>query len=768
LNSAFGQTAKPANAQHAAITGTCEQCHASPTSWSILINGGKPDHSTFNASTACGGCHVSGGSGTPKIDKHIPTTLNCFSCHGATGWTPTKWNHTQQTVANACSTCHASNYQGPGVKPGNHIPYAMVPVSASANCDKCHKAGTTSWSPGKFHSYNTVTAQCATCHAGSYLGPGVKPNNHIPYAQVTAAASAVCETCHKSTTDWATGTFHSSVTTGTQCASCHLTSAYGQTAKPANAQHAAVTGTCEQCHASPTSWSILINGGKPDHSVFNASTACGGCHVSGGSGTPKIDKHIPTSLNCFSCHSVTGWTPTKWNHTQQTVANACSTCHTGGYQGPDGKPANHIPYAMVPVSASANCDKCHKAGTTSWNPGKFHAYNTVTAQCATCHAGSYLGPGIKPSNHIPYVQVSAAASAVCETCHKSTTDWATGKFHTNVTTGIQCASCHLTSAYGQTAKPANTQHAAITGTCEQCHASSTSWSILINGGKPDHSVFNASTPCGGCHVSGGSGTPKVGNHIPTSLNCFSCHSVTGWTPTKWNHTQQTVANACSTCHASNYQGPGVKPGNHIPYAMVPVSASANCDKCHKAGTTSWSPGKFHAYNTVTAQCATCHAGSYLGPGIKSNGHIPYAQVTAAASAVCETCHKSTTDWGTGKFHTSVTVTSQCNVCHNTSQYGQMVKPSNHIPLAQLLNGTTMDCSACHKSTTAGGFGTATMNHNNSQGAGSGWCKGCHLSSTAFLGSMEKKSSSHLSGRTDCSTSGCHRPLGTRGTTYRSW
>jgi hypothetical protein len=589
---------------------------------------------------------------------------------------------------------------------------------------------------------------------------------------VSAAASANCNTCHKgSFSSWATGQFHSSVTTTAQCATCHLSSAYAQTAKPADTRHAAVTGNCEQCHGSSTSWSVIINGGKPDHSTFNATTNCGSCHVSGGTGTPKPGNHIPytTSVNCFSCHGVTAWTPTKWNHniTNVTVKGACSTCHTGSYLGPDGKPGDHIPYASV--AASANCDTCHKSGTTAWAPGQFHLNVTVTGSCSGCHTGAYNGPDGKPGNHIPYAAVSAAASANCNTCHKgSFTTWTNGKFHSSVTTGIQCATCHLSSAYAQTSKPTDTRHAAITGTCEQCHGSTANWAVIINGGKPDHSTFNATTNCGGCHVNGGAGTPKPGNHIPTQLNCFSCHGVSNWTALKWNHNLQTVANACSTCHTGGYLGPDGKPANHIPYAMVPVSATANCDKCHKTGTTSWNPGKFHLYNAVTTQCASCHTGSYMGASGKSGTHIPYAQVTASASAACETCHKSTTDWGTGKFHASVTVTSQCNVCHNTSQYGQMVKPSNHIPLAQLLNGTSLDCSACHKSTTAGGFGTATMNHNNSQGAGSGWCKGCHLSSTAFLGNMEKKSTSHLAGRTDCSTSGCHRPLGTRGTTYRSW
>ena len=99
----------------------------------------------------------------------------------------------------------------------------------------------------------------------------------------------------------------------------------------------------------------------------------------------------------------------------------------------------------------------------------------------------------------------------------------------------------------------------------------------------------------------------------------------------------------------------------------------------------------------------------------------------------------------------------------------MAKPSNHIPEAtQLLNGASMDCKACHTNTTS--WTAFKMNHNSSMGNGVGWCKGCHASGTNYLGPMEKKSLTHekSTGVTDCSQSGCHRPLGTKGSTYTNW
>ena len=79
----------------------------------------------------------------------------------------------------------------------------------------------------------------------------------------------------------------------------------------------------------------------------------------------------------------------------------------------------------------------------------------------------------------------------------------------------------------------------------------------------------------------------------------------------------------------------------------------------------------------------------------------------------------------------------------------------------------MDCKPCHSSTTS--FTTEKMNHNASQGNGAGWCVGCHRTGTNYQGSMLKMSLTHKSsGKTDCSVSGCHRPLGNTGTSLVKW
>jgi hypothetical protein len=842
---------KPSTPIHASVTGNCESCHKSTSTWS----GAKVDHSTFNSSTNCASCH-NGSTATGKPVTHVPVgSSNCFNCHNTSGWLPSKWNHTQLTVTGQCASCHTGGYPPADGRSANHIPYLSVPASASANCDSCHKSGYGAWTPAKFHAsfsvssacatchsggfppavgkpstpihasvtgnceschkststwsgakvdhstfnsstncaschngstatgkpvthvpvgssncFNchntsgwlpskwnhtqlTVTGQCASCHTGGYPPADGRPGNHVPYQSVPVTAANNCDACHRgSTTTWANGKVHAYASVSSHCASCHTGSYLGAVGKPNNQTHASVTGNCESCHKGTSSWAANV-----DHSTFNSSTNCASCH-NGSTATGKPVTHVPVgSSNCFNCHNTSGWLPSKWNHTQLTVTGQCASCHTGGYPPADGRPGNHVPYQSVPVTAANNCDACHRGSTTTWANGKVHAYASLSSHCASCHTGSYLGAVGKPNNQT---------------------------------------------------------HASVTGNCESCHKSTSSWAANV-----DHSTFNSSTNCASCH-NGSTATGKPVTHVPVgSSNCFNCHNTSGWLPSKWNHTQLTVTGQCASCHTGGYPPADGRPGNHVPYQSVPVTAANNCDACHRGSTTTWANGKVHAYASLSSHCASCHTGSYLGAVGKPNN-----QTHASVTGNCESCHKSTSSWaanfthapgnqvGSGTCdtcHNGSTATgkpgnhipiptgpARCDACHKSqtgwknsltmnhsvvtggtckschgggyTAQGATAKPTNHIPELQLLNGAAMDCNACHTSTSS--FGSMRMNHNNSQGNGAGWCKACHDKSTNYAGGMEKKSLTHekSTGVTDCSQSGCHRPLGNKGSPYTKW
>mgnify|MGYP001275822866 FL=1 len=736
----------------AAASANCDACHKG--SFATWANGRF--HSNVAVTSACASCHTGGfmnAVGKPNTAVHNGVT-NCESCHSVTGWAGAKVTHTAFNAATNCASCHDGR-TATG-KPSAHMP------TGSTACFSCHNVSPAGWKPTKWtHTQMVVTAQCASCHSGSFPPADGRPPNHVPYQSVPVAAAANCDGCHKgSTTTWANGRFHSNYAVSTGCATCHSGAFMSAVGKPNNATHATVTGNCESCHKSTSTWS----GARTDHATFTAATNCASCH-NGSGGAAKPGNHIPTTANCFACHNVSpaGWTPTKWNHTQVVVTAACASCHTGSFPPADGRPNNHVPYQTVPVAAAANCDACHKGSTTSWANGRFHANYTVSTGCFSCHTGTYL------------------------------------------------------NAVG---KPNNTTHATVTGNCESCHKSTGTW----GGARVDHSTFNAATNCATCH-NGSGGTAKPGNHIPTTANCFACHNVSPsrWTPTKWNHTQVVVTAACASCHSGGYPPADGRPTNHVPYQTVAVTAAANCDGCHKGSFATWGNGRLHANYSISTNCSNCHTGAYLNAVGKPN-NATHATITGN----CESCHRSTTSWsavtfahspanavGTGtcdtchngssargkptshipvttgvskcdschrsqaSFTTAVTMnhtvvaTTQCKLCHNGSYVSQgtqgaLAKPTNHIPEVQLLNGAAMDCNACHTNTTS--WGSMTMNHNNSQGNGAGWCKGCHTSGQSFLGGMEKKSLTHekSTGVTDCSQSGCHRPLGNKGTAYRNW
>lgn len=185
---------------------------------------------------------------------------------------------------------------------------------------------------------------------------------------------------------------------------------------------------------------------------------------------------------------------------------------------------------------------------------------------------------------------------------------------------------------------------------------------------------------------------------------------------------------------------------------------STCASCHKGGVFLGTP----------KTCISCHNGDprWVTVG-RSAMHIPTGVID------CALCHNTLAFTQYTMNHTAVT-TIACKTCHNGSYtsagtMGAYGKPNLHIPESQLLNGSTLDCKACHTSTVA--FTTYTMNHNSTPGNGAGWCIGCHLRGTSYLGNMERMSLTHHQKTpvpTDCSMAGCHRPLGNTGTLYRKW
>ncbi len=766
------------------LTGThsaqrCESCHQ------LGVFKGTPRD--------CASCHISGSrlarANVVRPDKHIPTQQACDTCHNTQAFTGAKFNHLGVPVG-GCVTCHAAGL-APG-KPAGHL-------VTTASCDTCHR--TSAWRPAAaFNHIGVVAGTCASCHGVTAKG---KTALHIPTTVPVSMPS--CDTCHRSGfTAFAPAKFHASVTVSASCVTCHTDGFTRAVGKPTTPVHANVT-VCESCHKSTATWA----GAKVDHSGFNSLTVCASCH-DGKTATGKVANHIPVgTLNCLSCHGTVAWTPSYWAHTQIAPLPACATCHTGQFFRAVGKPTT----AAHPVTTAA-CETCHLS-TTSWLTALSKPNHTAVGFPTNCAQSGCHGSGAsgKIAAHIP-------TSLNCSSCH-AIAGWRPSLWnHTQIVPLPGCAACHDGLHPPALGKPGT--HIVTAAACQTCHLSNfTSWL----GATTNHSTFTAATTCVSCHTVGAGATPMPTTHVPVgTTNCFACHNVSPalWKPTKWNHTQIVVTGQCATCHTGAFPPADGRSTLHTPFQLVTALGAAKCDTCH-SGFTLWTGIKLHSKVAVSAQCVTCHVAPYV-LGQKK----PATAIHATVTGNCESCHKSTASWltvtfahnasnavGTGTCDTchappgtaktkpathipvpagtakcdschrsqaafasavtmnhAVVTTATCKSCHSggfatQGTVGALAKPTNHIPEIQLLNGAAMDCKTCHTGTTA--WTTLRMNHNASLGNGSGWCKGCHASGQTFLGTMQKRSLSHAkSGSTDCSQSGCHRPLGSRGSAYSTW
>ena len=652
-----------ANAQtktvtHIVTSASCDTCHNSTVTWA----GGTYAHGATAAGT-CSSCH-NGSSALGKPATHIPTTAQCDTCHtNYTAFKPARMNHT--ALAGQCSTCHSGSYTAVNAlaKPAIHIP-------TGAACDTCHSNGFFSFMPGTMNHAGTnsplAAGNCATCHSGTYLAYNaqVKPATHT-------VTTAQCDTCHKSTTTWATATFdHATASppaTG-RCSTCHNgTNALG---KPTT--HIPTAAQCDTCHNSfitfaPATMSHAATTGPV------ASGNCAACH----SGTyatvnaqAKTASHIVTTQSCDTCHGTIAWKPASFAHSG-VAGGTCATCHNGANA--MGKPATHLP-------TSASCDVCH-GNYTAFAPTRMnHSATTgplAANSCSTCHSGTHLAINaqVKPATHLP-------TSAQCDTCHKTTTTWATASFAHDATSAGNCATCH--NGVAALGKP--TTHIPSSAQCSTCHTNY----IAFRPAAMSHAGTTgpaATGSCSNCHNGGYTAVnalAKPAIHIPTTAQCDTCHKggYVTWSPATMDHSGQT---ACSTCHSGAYvaQNAQTKPATHI-------ATTVQCSTCHSS-TTTWATGVFNhatASPAASGRCSTCHNGSSaLG---KPTNHIP-------TTAQCDTCHKIFTAFNPATMdHANTTGPSagaNCITCHSGAYTfaNAQTKTVTHIV-------TSASCDTCHNST----------------------------------------------------------------------
>ena len=721
----LAQNAQVKPATHVATTQQCDVCHKSTSSWATdTLN-----HALLSSPAAgrCSSCHNGTSTGIGKPSTHVPTTAQCDVCHsGFVAFAPSPMNHagTLGPVAAAnCNSCHNGSFTAVNAraKPATHI-------ITTQSCDACHT--TVAWTPTSFSHTGVVAGSCATCHNGTAARGKVA--THLP-------TSSACDVCHN-TLAFAPATMshagtNTPVSTG-NCSTCHSGAYLAINAQVKPATHVATTAQCDSCHSSTTTWATATFNHAA--AVPPAAGRCSTCHGSTALGKPT--SHIPSSAQCDLCHTgYVAFRPATVNHaaTAGPVAAAnCNICHSGTYTavGALAKPAGHIP-------TTSQCDSCHTRGFVAFRPAVMN-HTGLAGQCSTCHSGAYVAMNAltKPATHIP-------TTAQCDTCHTGTSTWATGTLnHATVTPSVagRCTTCHNgTTALG---KPAN--HVPSTAQCDTCHKIFTAFAPAVmshSGTIGPVAAANCATCHNGAYVSDNAvGKPAI--HLPTTQSCDVCHTTTAWTPSNFAH--GTSPGVCTTCH--NGTTAVGKPVLHIPTTQV-------CDVCHR--TSAWLPliTPYAHAGVVAGDCASCHTSAYPNISAKPAVHVP-------TTAVCDACH-SRTNWlmaGVPAYNHSGVGTT-CQTCHGGAYPGVTIKVARHVPTTTPTGSVGNECSRCHTSTTS--WLTGSMQHGTMQTS----CRTCHLSTATYQGTMDKMSTSHEGmGTKDCSSSGCHRPLGSRGTAYTRW
>jgi hypothetical protein len=502
---------------------------------------------------------------------------------------------------------------------------------------------------------------------------------------------------------------------------------------------------------------------------------CSTCH-NGTSARGKSATHVATTAACDTCHTASNTgnysTFLGASYTHATPPGVCSTCHNGATA--IGKGATH-------VVTTAACSLCHtQTNTSNYTTflGAAFVHATPPGTCSTCHDGNQATG--KPVFHIP-------TSAACDSsgCHSQTNTLNytafTGVEYSHPTPIGVCSTCHNgTSARGKSAT-----HVATTAACDTCHTASNTGNYSTFLGA---SYIHPTPPgvCSTCH-NGATAIGKGATHVVTNAACSLCHTQSNTanytTFLGATYTHATPPGVCTTCHNGS-----VAMGKHAAH----VATTLPCDSCHTATNTNnyttftgATGGVNHATLSPPAAGSCQRSGCHNGAGARglSAGHIPLpASAASCDSGGCHTYAGAVPSFvGAVMSNTpghAAVASARCDSCHNGSYATQGIlgaygKVGNHIPTT--ITGA-LDCNTCHKTTSYGSLANwltnEVMNHNGAQGGGVGGngvrCTTCHLSGTSYMGNMDKKNHKGSSATTDCSKSSCHKPLGSKGSTYVNW
>ncbi|MBL1274872.1 MAG: hypothetical protein COB30_002180 [Ectothiorhodospiraceae bacterium] len=565
---------------HLPTTEDCRLCHLNTDTFTDATF----DHAGVDTRN-CSVCH-NGDISTGKNTNHLPTIRDCSDCHNSSQFTDFKGaSFDHQDTDTICASCHD------GIiaidKTADHIP-------AQKECSQCHTDTTTggfAMSIFMDDVHPGLSSGCEGCHTLRFFADtptALKSTNHIPTSQD-------CRVCHTNTA-FSPNIFDHTGITG-NCTSCHD----GNFVDPAGAlgitpDHLVTTEDCGLCHGIGANFTD----GVFDHTGIVDS--CSDCHGDNGTGaiTKKNAGHVPTTQDCSVCHVVGTFATAVFDHVG--IVDNCTACHDGSIAIATVKNISHIP-------TTEDCSVCHN--TTVFAGAKFD-HTGILNNCATCHDGNTtIG---KDGSHVP-------TNDDCNVCHQ-TTGFIPATFdHTGIVDN--CQSCHD----GTLAQGKGNNHVQTTADCGLCHTPTGFVPATF-----DHSAISNNTRCDSCHGVTATGTDAKTNppHIPTSLDCRSCHTTATFAGGTWTHDSSSTGR-CDSCHNNTGGGATPKP------TRGHISTNLQCDDCHT--TNAWAPtsfnhdpsGNYPGDHRKKLACGACHGNVVT---------TPFAYPFSQYAPFCAACHKN--------------------------------------------------------------------------------------------------------------------------------
>lgn len=708
-----GSTANCANCHRAA---SCSTCHGESIAHTEHAASGYPAVS-YEQST--GSAMVTG-----------PSTCVNAACHDIAKAATAEF-------VPWCGTCHPARAQEHGYDTIDHV--AADSAVEGMACSACHSLdlATVHGDPG------AEGASCATCHpmprktfgvwdqtcatGGCHTVASTRPMHaDIDASHAVADSNTLCLDCHPGTELASVHVGATDETTGkTSCFVCHT----GVTGEPASSD-------CTVCH-----FTFEEHYGTDRHaSSWAPLAACGGsgCHDIGGDLATVHEEHRTEAEGPFGCDGC---------HDEFSVAGqiergetGCGSCHAGVTQ-TSGHQAMHAANPPLTPAAYAydvdggigvavnDCIGCHASNLVDEHMGAVDQYGTISRLARFSIAGAALTCDSCHSSTDPIVvaaiNANNTACTACHDVHEQTTAAHTSTFVTDPQ--VDCAACHdshLEVEHNGTYITTTDAGTVLSG-CAVCHDYWTTEGPLgvtvqaaIEG---DDQVL-----CTACHAAA---HPDLGSHTVSSAasqECATCHDAGGATSidVKAIHAGDALG-ACAVCH------------NNSPRVGDLSIITAECSSCHDGH------GDLTLAHTATTSqgCVECHGSADV-------------RLVHAASPLgeCAVCHDAN-DRSPGRIDWSV-ASQECGSCH-----GFEPVDLQHYPAQSHTADHTDLCVDCHqmdlKSEHAKVAVTCVECHTDPQDKSvieAGWngtCKECHLDM------HDQRATRHISGRTDCSTSGCH-------------